>query len=210
MALEITWLGRTCFRLKGREGVVVTDPCPPSSGYRIGKLDANIATLSRAEDPAYSYTEALRGEAKQLGVPGEFEVGGILVTGTAIRRQDGSRTIAFVVELDGIRVAHLGVPSERVPDSVLNALEGIDVLLLPVGGHGTLAPAVASDVMTAVDARLVVPMLYKTNGETMELEPIESFLKETGTKPAPQPRISVTRSSLPDELTVVVLEPRAA
>jgi L-ascorbate metabolism protein UlaG (beta-lactamase superfamily) len=112
------------------------------------------------------------------------------------------------VELDGIRVAHLGVPTESVPESVTHQLEGVDVLLLPVGGHGTLPPAVASDLMTAVDAHLAIPMLFKTDGETMDLEPIDSFLKETGTKPTPQPRVSVTRSSLPDELTVVVLEPR--
>ncbi len=208
MALEITWLGRTSFRLKGREGAVLTDPCPPSSGYKLVNIDADVVTLSRQDDPEFSYREALRGEPKFLGVPGEFEVGGILVTGMSIKRKDGDRTIAFVVELDGIRIAHLGVPSDKIPDSVLNDLEGIDVLLLPVGGHGTIPPAGASDVMTSVDARVVIPMLYKTDVETMDLDPIDSFLKETGTKPAPQPRLSVTRSNLPADLTVMVLEPR--
>lgn len=209
MALEVTWLGRTCFRLKGREGTVICDPCPPTSGYKIGKVDANVATLSRAGDPNFSYTEALRGEPRVLSVPGEFEVGGILVTGLAIKRADGERSVTFIVELDGIRVGHLGVPMERIPEAVLNELEGIDVLLLPIGGHGTLAPAVASDVMTAIDAKLVIPMLFKTEFESMDLEPIDSFLKETGTRPPPQPRISVTKSSLPDELAIVVLEPKA-
>ena len=46
MALEITWFGRTCFRMRGREGAVVCDPCPPASGYKIGKLEANVVTLS--------------------------------------------------------------------------------------------------------------------------------------------------------------------
>jgi L-ascorbate metabolism protein UlaG (beta-lactamase superfamily) len=208
MALEITWLGRTCFRLKGREGTVITDPCPPESGFKIGKLDTDIATFSREADPAFSHRDALRGEPLMLGVPGEFEKGGILVTGTAIKRGDGERTIAFIVELDGIRVAHLGVPGERIPDAALKEIEGVDVLLFPVGGHGTIAPAVASDLMTALDARLAIPMLYKVGPETMDLEPIDSFLKETGTKPVPQPRVSVSKSSLPAELSVVVLEPR--
>jgi L-ascorbate metabolism protein UlaG (beta-lactamase superfamily) len=209
VALEITWLGRTCFRLKGREGTVVSDPCPPSSGYRISNVEADVVTLSRADDPEFSYRDAVRGRAMALGAPGAYEVGGILATGIAVKRSDGTRNVVFVVELDGLRVAHLGVPTERIPDAVQNELEGVDILLLPVGGHGTLAPAVASDVMTAVDAHLVIPMLFKTSSETMDLEPIESFLKETGAKPEPQPRISVTRSSLPAELTVVVLEPRA-
>ena len=209
MALEVTWLGRTCFRLKGREGTVICDPCPPDSGYKIGKLDANVATVSRSGDARFSFTDALRGEPMTLDVPGEFEVGGILLTGLATPRGDGERSIAFVVELDGIRVGHLGVPAERIPESVINEIEGVDVLLLPVGGHGTLAPAVASDVMTAIDPRVAIPMLFKTEWETMDLEPIDSFLKETGTKPEPQARITVTKSSLPAELTVVVLDPKA-
>ena len=209
MPLEVTWLGRTCFRLKGREGAVVCDPCPPTSGYKIGKVDADVVTLSRAADPEFSYVDAVRGEPRVLSAPGEYEVGGILVTGLAIKRPDGERSVSFVVELDGIRVGHLGVPAERIPDDVLNELEGVDVLLLPIGGHGTLAPAAASDVMTAIDARLVIPMLYRTDVEKMDLEPIDSFMKETGTRPPPQPRVSVTKSSLPAELTVVVLEPRA-
>jgi L-ascorbate metabolism protein UlaG (beta-lactamase superfamily) len=207
--LEITWLGRSCFRLKGREGTVVCDPVPASSGYRIGKVEADIATLSRSTDPAFSHREALKGTPVVLDAPGEYEVGGILATGIALKRPEGGRSVAFVVEIDGIRVAHLGIPTEKIADSVINELEGVDVLLLPVGGHGTLPPAVGSDAMTAIDAHLVIPMLYRTDVETMELEPLESFLKETGTRPAPVPRISVTRSSLPAELTVVVLEPRA-
>jgi L-ascorbate metabolism protein UlaG (beta-lactamase superfamily) len=209
MALEITWLGRSCFRLKGREGTVVCDPCPPDSGYKVGKLEADVATFSRRDELAFGSRESLKDQPIVLDAPGEYEVGGVLVTGIGIKRPDGIRTTAFIVELDGIRVAHLGVPAEKIPEAQLRDLETLDVILLPVGGHSTLTPAVAADVMTTLDPKLAIPMLYWTEAETMELEPLESFLKETGAQPTPQPRISVTRSSLPAELTVVVLEPRA-
>ena len=131
--MEITWLGRTCFRLRGREGVVVTDPCPPDSGYRVGKLEADIVTFSNAADPAYTYRDAIKGDARALDAPGEYEVGGILVTGVALQRQDGTRSVGFVVELDGIRVGHLGLPGSP-RDPALDDFKGVDILLLPAGG----------------------------------------------------------------------------
>jgi L-ascorbate metabolism protein UlaG (beta-lactamase superfamily) len=206
--MEITWLGRTCFRLRGRDGVVLTDPCPPASGYRIGKVEADIVTFSRREDPAYSYAEAVKGEAMQLDAPGEYEVGGVLVTGIAMPRPDGTRNVGFIIELDGIRIGHLGLPAAGVKVPALDEFKGVDVLLFPVGGYNSLAAAASADVMQTVDPRIAIPMNYGTEFETLDLEPLERFLKETGAKPEPQPKLTVTRSSLPAELTVVVLQPK--
>ncbi len=210
MALEITWLGRNCFRIKGREGVVVTDPFPPESGYKMGKLEATVVTVSRPDDPGYSYAEAVQGSPRVLNAPGEYEVGGILVTGAANRRPDGARNTSFVIEIDGIKVGHLGVPAGGTNAVSLDELKGVDILLLPVGGGNSVAPALAADVMTTIDARITIPMNYKTDQETMDLEPLERFLKETGAKPEPQARLQMSRTQLPAELTVIVLEPRAS
>lgn len=209
MAIEITWLGRTCFRIKGREGVVVTDPCPPDSGYSLGKLTGEVVTISRRDEPAYSYREGVRDQPFFLDAPGEYEVGGILVTGMATKAADGSRNIVFVIELEGMRIAHLGTIA---PESAkhLDDIKGVDILLVPVGGGGSLSGAMATDVMASVDAKLAIPMNYRTEAETQEsLDPLEKFLKETGSKPEPEPKLTVTKAQLPSELTVRVLEPRS-
>ncbi len=204
MALEITFLGRTCFRLRGRECTVLMDPVPPDSGFALGKQQADIVTLSCPGDPRYGARELVGGEPMVLDAPGEYEIRGVLVTATAMRRADGSRTVSFVVELDGIRVGHLGLPaSVNVAE-----LKDVDVLLLPVGGDGSLSAVAAADVMTRVEPRVAVPMHYRVGPETLELDPLEKFLKETGAKPEALPKLSVTRSGLPADLTVVVLEPR--
>jgi L-ascorbate metabolism protein UlaG (beta-lactamase superfamily) len=202
--IEITYLGRNCFRLKGREGAVITDPCPPESGFHIGKQTANVVTISRKDDPGYSYFEAVGGDPMILDAPGEYEIGGILVTGIAAKRADGTRNVMFIHEIDGIRVGHLGLAS--TPN--LEEFKDVDVLLLPVGGANGLAPNMAADLMTKIEPRIAIPMNYKTGGETLALEPLESFLKETGAKPEPEAKISVSRSGLPQDLTVMVLEPK--
>lgn len=206
MALELTYLGRTCFRLRGREGTVLMDPCPPDSGFAIGKQTANVVTLSLADDPRYSYPEAAPGATIVLDAPGEYEIGGVLFTGLASRRSDGRRTVCFVVELDGIRVAHLGLPtSSQVPD-----LGDVDVLLLPVGGDGSYNAAAAADVMTRIEPKIAIPMHYRAGPERLELDGLEKFLAETGARAEAQPKLSLTRSGLPADLAVVVLEPRLA
>ncbi len=204
MPVEITYLGRNCFRLKGREGTVITDPCPPASGFQLGKQTADIVTISRADDAGYSYREAVGGQPMVLDAPGEYEIAGMLVTGVATKRSDGSRNIVFVAEIDGIRIGHLGLPTTNTFDE----LKDVDVLLLPVGGGNAFSPVMAADVMTRIEPRLAIPMNYKVGPESLELEPLEKFLKETGAKPEPQVRVSVSRSGLPADLTVMVLEPR--
>lgn len=204
MALELTFLGRTCFRLKGRDGTVLMDPVPADSGFAPGRQEAAIVTLSCAGDPRYGDPSVVTGEPKVLDAPGEYEIGGVLVTGTALRRADGSRTVSFVVEIDGIRVGHLGLPT----GTNLAELKDVDILLLPVGGDGSLSAVAAADVMTRVEPKIAIPMHYKVGPERLELEPLEKFLKETGAKPEAVAKLQVTRSQLPADLTVVVLEPR--
>jgi len=206
--MEITWLGRNCFRLKGKEGTVITDPCPPESGYKIGKPAAEVVTVSSREDAGYNFVDGLSGEPFLLDAPGEFEIGGILVTGIATKRADGSRNVIFVCELDGIRVGHLGLPGAVPGAAALEDLKDLDILLMPVGAGNSIGGAAAADVMTTIDPRIAIPMNYKTEAERMDLEPLDKFLKETGSKAEPQPKLTVTKSQLPQNLAVMLLQPR--
>jgi L-ascorbate metabolism protein UlaG (beta-lactamase superfamily) len=205
--VEITWLGRNSFRIRGREGVVITDPPPPNSGYKIGKPTAEVVTLSNRDEPAYSSVESVGGTPVVLDAPGEYEIGGILVEGVATKRADGGRNMVFVCELDGIRVGHLGLLAGALDTDVMEQLK-VEVLLLPVGGGNSLGGRAAQDVMTAIDPNIAIPMNYKTDQEKMELEPLERFIKETGAKVEPQPRLQVTKSGLPSDLAVMVLQPK--
>ncbi len=211
--MEITWLGRNCFRIKGREGIVITDPCPPESGYKLGKQTADVVTVSSRTDPGYSFSQAVTrtsGEpAIVLDAPGEFEVGGILVTGVANLRADGTRNVCFICEVDGIRVGHLGLPSAISGAALLEQLSDVDILLIPVGGGNSLAAPAAAVAMTTIDPHIAIPMNYRTDVETAELDPLERFIKETGIRAEPLARLQVTKSQLPADLSVMFLQPRA-
>ncbi len=209
-AVDITWLGRTCFRLRGREGAVLTDPVAASTGYSLGRTTAEIVTLSRKDDAAISNHDGVRGEPRIFDAPGEYEVRGILVTGIPVERDDGARTMVFACEIDGVNIVHLGLPDAPPGPAVLERFENVDVLLMPIGGGDSLSASVAVDLMQRIDPNIVVPMNYRTDLDSAHLDPIDRFLSEAGATPEPRPRLSVTRGSLPGELTVEVLKPRGS
>ncbi len=210
-AMEIAWLGRTCFRIRGREGAVVTDPFQKKGSYSIGKPQAAVVTLGRKDDVDYSGgVEEVGGSPRVLNAPGEYEIDGMLITGIALPRPNGPGTVTFVVEVDGIRVAHLGLPASAPTTEQLEEMGDVDILLLPVGGAGSLGGAEAANALTAIEPLIAIPMHYKTQRETLALETLDRFLRETGAKPEPQARLQVTKSQLPAQPVVMVLEPRGA
>jgi L-ascorbate metabolism protein UlaG (beta-lactamase superfamily) len=83
----------------------------------------------------------------------------------------------------------------------------VDVLLLPVGGMSTINAPMAAEVVRQLEPKVVVPMHYKTQALSWELEPVVRFLKEIGVKEVePQPKLSLTKSSLPASTQVFLLD----
>lgn len=211
--MEITWLGHACFRLKGKDSAVVMDPCPRSTGYTMGRQQADIVTISHPH-PDHSFTDTISGNARRIDAPGEYEIGGVLITGIRTwhddkRGAERGRNTAFLVEVDEVRICHLGDLGHVPTQEQIEALSDIDVLLVPVGGHTTIDAATAAEIVSQLEPRLVVPMHYATEAATAALDPLDTFIKQMGaTDPQPQPKLAVTRGALPTATQVVVLEYR--
>jgi L-ascorbate metabolism protein UlaG (beta-lactamase superfamily) len=229
--MEITWFGQGCVRLKGREGTIVADPYPSIVGPTGRGLVADVITFSH-RDP---HPLPQRGESRPsrcaagtaviptslepafcLDGPGEFEIHDVLVHGVRTGRDEasdaetrgaeGGFNTAFVYQLDGLHVVHLGDLGHLLSEEQLKEIGAVDVVCLPLGGR--LSVGRAAEVVAQVDARLVVPVPV---GETEEASQgaLSRFLQEMGAKePVPQARLVVTISSVPEELTVVLLDQR--
>jgi L-ascorbate metabolism protein UlaG (beta-lactamase superfamily) len=210
--MEITWYGRACFRLRGRDATVITDPCPPSTGFVAGKHDVDLLTISHSH-PDHAYTRSITA-GLTLTRPGEYEFRDLLVTGVRTFH-DGKRgaqrgeNIVFAVEVDGVHICHLGDLGHLLTEEQLMELGPIDVLLVPGGGEFTISPAEAAEVAAQISPRIVIPMHYAADGGSNDLLGPEKFLHEMGAADvARQPKASITPSSLPEETQVVLLEPR--
>lgn len=209
--MEISWLGHSCFRIRGRQTTIVTDPYSPDFGYSLGKLSASIVTVSH-QHPGHSYVEGISGEPRLVTGPGEYEIAGVLIIGMAAfhdgKKGDikGKNTI-YLMEVDEISVCHLGDLGHVLTTEQVEELGDVDVLLLPVGGVSTINAPMATEVVRQLEPKAVVPMHYKTEALSRELEPVGRFLKETGVEQVvSQPKLSFSRSSLPTSTQVFLLD----
>jgi len=213
--MEITWYGHSCFRLTERNfATVVTDPFDSKViGYEPLKLKSDIVTVSH-DAPGHNFTEAVKGTSHVIDGAGEFEIGGVFIAGVqtdgASRkkgREKGASNTVYVFDYDGITVAHLGDLKHVPTQSEIELLGTVNVALVPVGGGGGLNAAKAAEVISLLEPNLVVPMHYATPAVKLSLEALNKFLKEMGlSKLESQPSLKVTRSGLPDETHVVVLD----
>ena len=212
--MEITWFGQTCFRLSERGlATVVTDPYSPEIGLTLPRSRAHIVTVSY-DDPQCRYTSGVRGPFKLLDGPGEYEIGTVFITAIATYA-DGKRgatrglNTVFTFSFDSLTVCHLGRLGHVPTQSQVEDLGTVDILLVPVGGVGSLSPAQASEVISLFEPSFVIPMYYKIPGLQVKLGTLSRFLKEMGlVKVDSQEAIKVSRSSQSQETHVIVLEPR--
>jgi L-ascorbate metabolism protein UlaG (beta-lactamase superfamily) len=209
--VDIAWYGHSCFRLSERGMVVVTDPPDDDMGYDRPRIRADVVTISH-EHPGHNFRIGFRGGPKFFDGPGEYEVKGVFITGISTYHDGRSgsvrgRNTVFLFEFDGITVCHLGDLGHVPTQAQVEALSSVDVLLIPVGGLHTIDASKAAEVISLVEPRLVIPMHYKTPMEKAKLHTVAKFLKEMGmTSMAPEQELRITKSSLPDETQVVLLD----
>ncbi len=208
--MDITWLGHSCFRIKGSNAVIITDPYPPDLGYTLGKQTANIVTISH-QHSSHSYVDGIGGEYRVVERPGEYEIAGVLIIGVATfhdtqRGQVRGKNTAYVMEVDGISICHLGDLGHVPTSEQLEELGKINVLLLPVGGGSTISAAIAAEVMRQIEPNIVIPMHYKTPSIKRELDTVDVFLKEMGRgQLEPRPKLNASKSNLPISTEIIVL-----
>jgi L-ascorbate metabolism protein UlaG (beta-lactamase superfamily) len=212
MSVDIVYLGHSAFKIKDRQKTVVTDPYTEVVGKLPRDLEADIVTVSH-KHPDHNAVDKVKGHQFVIDGPGEYEVGGISVIGVPTFHDDaggekrGANT-AYVIEIEGLRIVHLGDLGHKLSQETLEEIGSVDVALVPVGGNYTIDAKTAKEVVAQVDPWIVIPMHYQMNELLMkDIAPVEDFLKEMG-KPdvVPIPKLSLSLDKLPTEMQIVVLE----
>lgn len=221
--MELTWYGRTCVRLRGRDAVVVHDAYPSVVGPTGRGITADIATFSHPDDTplARAKGKATRDggtvlptsleNAFVLDGPGEYEVKHVLLTGVRTFRDESrgtarGRNVAFVTDLDGIHTIHLGDVGHLLTEEKLADIGHVDVACVPIGG--SLSANRAAELIAQLGPKIVVPMTVCEDDAECQ-EALAKFFHEMGGTAGPaQPKLSITPAGLPSETTAILLESR--
>ena len=177
--MRVEWHGQSAFTLTADGARVVIDPFGDMSGlardrgmkFDYPPIDADHVDLLLIthEHVDHNGTDGIAGDPAVLrSTAGRLEspIGEVVAVASehddAAGTERGPNTI-FAFDLDGIRVAHFGDFGQRElrPEQAA-ALEGTDLLFLPVGGGPTIGAAGAAEIVKALAPRWVVPMHYRT------------------------------------------------
>lgn len=215
--MDIYWYGQACFKLKGKNASVIIDPYDPNfTGLKLPKDFSSDTVLVSHHHEDHNNTQAVTGvqgaNPMVFDRPGEYEVAGAVITGISSFHDNtagserGTNTI-FNIFLDNLDIVHLGdLGQSKLTEEQIAEIGQTDILLVPVGSVYTIDAKAASEIVSQLEPKIIIPMHYKTEGLKFELEGVENFLKEMGAEGAvPQPKLSITKEKLPEEPQVIVL-----
>ncbi|GAC1340648.1 MAG: MBL fold metallo-hydrolase [Candidatus Dormibacteria bacterium] len=199
--MELTYLGRSCVRLRGRDVQVVIDP---ESGAQAKGADIIVRTSGATEVARLRPGDG--GAPQVVSGPGEYEIRGVPVRGLSA----GASTVMRVA-VDEVRVVALGCFAHQLSEEQIDALGHVDVLVVPVGGGDGLNASAATKLVRAVEPAIVVPVRYAAGVADGDYESVDRFASEMGLPEgwSEQAKLNLSGSSAGGEETrVVILEQR--
>ncbi|MFA6255410.1 MAG: MBL fold metallo-hydrolase [Patescibacteria group bacterium] len=215
----INWFGQSCFKIQGEKSIVVTDPFDKSCGLKVPRLAADIVTISHNFDDT-DISSGVKGitenEPFVINGPGEYEIKQVFVYGIPSYSnnqgdKEQKKSLLYRLEIDGISLAHLGNLDHVLANGEIEKLEGVDILMIPVGGTYTINAKQATEIISQLEPRIVIPMAYDTPGLKLKhkIDDIKVFCKEFGACPREEiGKFKVTKKDLPQEdLKVIILQP---
>lgn len=199
--------GLSCLKITVKqdigEVVLLTDPLLPHAGIKMPRGITADVVIATTVDPKQRPATLVGGAPFVIDHPGEFEAKEVFVYGIQVSGKMGARPqTIYRIEIGDLRIAHLGPIQESPGEHALERLSDCDVLLLPVGGQGTVLSArEAMDLMAALEPRVVIPTWFALPGLSQSLDPVEKFVKESGLVPEVLERLKMSKKDLPQEET---------
>lgn len=215
--MNIIWHGQSCFTIKSKDKLIVIDPFDKKIGLKEPKLTADILLVSH-QHPDHSNISIVKkahNDLKIISEAGEYEFGGIYIQAIPAFHDDKNgkelgETLMFTVRAEDMVVAHLGnLGQSSLTDEQLEELNGVDILIVPVGGPYNFKGLEAAKIVTQIDPRIVIPMHYKISGINIaKMDDASIFLTEEGAKKTePKDELKIEKRNLPiEEREAVVLK----
>lgn len=219
--MNIQYYGDYCFKISTKPAgratddvIIWTDPLEKGSGLRAPQGEADIVFLTHGDMEAAK--ESLKGSPVVIDAPGEYAAKGISALGFPSYRDDkggterGQNSI-FIFESEDIHICFLGAVGHDLSPELLDKLNGVDILFIPVGGSDTLSAKLAAELVRKIEPNVVIPMHYKLSGLTLPLESEKAFCEAIGSCPKEAlSKLNIKKKDLEEKMLEVVLLERGA
>ncbi len=198
--MVITYEGAEFFRVQYGDVVVALNPISKSSKLKSRRFGADIAIISTNHPDLNGVDTVTLGDKKPFVIsgPGEYEYKEVLVRGLATETKYGgeARTnTVYLVTIEGLNLCFLGALGKKeLPKELMEEIEEVDILFVPIGGDGVLGPAEAYELAVSLEPKLIIPMHY---GDVGAKNALSVFLKEGGEdKPEKLEKLTIKKKDL--------------
>ena len=213
--MKIEYLGHSCFRLTDEKGVVLlTDPYT-RVGYELPRgLRADIVTVSHGHFD-HNNVSAIENRAKIVNAAGKTVYEDVTIEGIATWHDDKQGAlrggnVVYKIGMDGLTVCHLGDLGEAFREDLAEKIGQVDVLLLPIGGTYTIDAVQAAEYVRKLQPKLVIPMHYRPQDGSLDIDGAEAFLNTFEEVVYAQPKnvLTVSAQTLQKDKTQIVFMER--
>lgn len=204
--MKTTWIGHACFKVEHNGYSVVIDPYKPGSVPGLSAINETAdAVLLSHHHGDHDGAECVK--LVKSGAP-EMKVTKLPTYHDHHKGSKRGLNDMFILEIDGIKVAHLGDLGCALTEEEAKALSGLDLLMIPVGGFFTIDAAEAAGIVKQLAPKHVIPMHFRNDAKGIGYDvigPVEEFTKQFD-------KVAVTKSSVADldampEAQIIVLTP---
>ncbi len=185
------------------------NPISKKSKLPVTRFGADVALIS-LNHPDTNGTDEVTRSAKPLFIidgPGEYEVGGVFIKGVPSKSQhDGHERIntMYAVQMEDINMLFLGALGDEKPNlSIVEDMESVDILFVPIGNEGVLPPDKAHALAVSLEAKVIIPIHYDGIGIKGALK---TFLSEAGEeKIQPVEKLTIKKKDVTEKTGEIVV-----
>lgn len=208
--MTISWFGLSSFKIVGRDVTIITDPFGKTTGLTAVRGAADVIISSNPALDWCNNFSSISGTPFIIQGPGEYDIKDVFIIGTPAENKDLGPTTIYSIEIEGIRIAFLGpIKQSSLTDAQKETLEGSDIVLVPTGGKQILDYESAVKISTQLEPYIIIPHSFKTAGLDLNLDKIDKFLQEMGSKHTEEEKLTLKKKDfIADTTSLVVLTPQ--
>jgi len=188
--MEIRQITTETVWIKGKRENILVDPVGEMiAGDKVG---GRVVLLTKKNDKL-----GLLSDEKRIIIngPGEYEIGGVEVTGI----NSGNGDTSYLLVIDGVTVGIMGILTEGLSDKRIDRLESMDVMIYKIGG--AIVAKTAMELAKKWGVNYLLP-IASVVGDKQIKEILDLADKEM--EPAAE-SVKIDKDNLPDGLEVVIL-----
>lgn len=214
--MVIIWRGQSFFEINTKdinngELKIAIDPFDKSLGLKLPKIEAQILLITH-EHSDHSNKKAINGNPFLIEEPGEYEVKGVHIKGIQGFHDDShgkekGKVVFYVIETENMKICHLSdIGQKELTPEQIEEIGDVDILMIPVGGVYTTNAKQASNIISQIEPKIVIPMHYQIPKLNLKLDSLGQFLKEIGSQEIePQKKLKIKASDMPKEIMQTIV-----